>query len=428
MGTVLTDFEAYPKHRLENKGAQIQQILDVSEETFGMLYTKANENSFPSLLKTVGGAEHLQKGNSANGSKVFFNDQLEADTQNGLVNITMGDTSVVPVAIGNFATLDSLEELFDEITDIETLEPKPAPVIKYSADFTTINAFSDEAGTIAITEPIDFLIETAYSDSSTSIPFTQTSLSVPAMNASMVGQQRCTAITPGDNTTTKDSDAVYLYQVSLGVPEILNASVNEERYTFVLAKPDNPGTIANLLPADTTIDTSIEFTSCEINYSTGAISSATNITELSVDRQAIGLNSGACLLAWVKGVTGNSDIYIFPASIRQVTNFSYLSAPTCAYDASTQQLSIITNPGVAGVCTIACKLPGADNFGRENDIAFDSAHQVNFTLSGVPVGATFKIKLAVDPVKVTFSNGLELDIKFYNDYSMEFITEAETIE
>jgi hypothetical protein len=342
-----TDFESYPKHRLENKGKAIQQILDVSSDTFGMLYD-STQTSFPSLQKIVGGAEHLQRGTSGTGSTVFFNDQLEVLPEDGIINVFNSEKSEsVPVAIGNFITSEEINALFSEVPVIESLEFEPT--IKGELDTDTLTITIPEVS-MTPDEPVAFIVDTIYANTEvTTQTYLQDTLVVQELTGTYVGEQRCALVKLGDNVYTKDSDPTYLYQYFPGIPNISmrdEAVEGSNAAQFILQKPAVIPTEKRLFPDTISINNTIKYYKVEVN--TSVIVDAT-INSINDDTTLVEVNPKFGMIAWIEPnitnesydvATEDNNLFIFSGPKVVISNFENLPESTMQYNAGMQRVTI----------------------------------------------------------------------------------------
>lgn len=263
-----TDFHKYPKYNLDKRGYAIQEILDVASETFGMLYNlEENPADHPSLQKTVGGAENLQ---NSDGAKILFLDQIDVVPEDGKINLILDTTnpSVVPAAIGNYATDEDIKALFATVPGAGEFTPEESPVIKFSADGTKVIVEGISSEDINRIDLYKYIITTLQNNTNSTYEVFCGQIDIPNLDLAKVGQQRIECITLGDQVNTTDSNPVTLYRLSIGTPQIgsqILTSADGFTTTFNLYLPE-PLT-STLLPEHVKIANSkIKLIKVEVDY------------------------------------------------------------------------------------------------------------------------------------------------------------------
>ncbi len=352
MADITNDFQTYPKYRFTQKGDEIQEILDVASDTFGMLYNldPASIATFPSILQTVGGAEHLQ---NTSGSKILFIDQINPEEPEGKIYLDLGDTTI-PAAIGNYATVDSIKNLFTENTSIEVLAPKETPEATFSDDYKCILVVDQSTG-----EPIqdpetvsrldlyrfDVITTSGTSDTFTTERIFQGKLDIPNVDIFNTAQQRIEVVALGDNYTTKDSLPNAFYRICLGIPVIQD--INDTNAEIVYFTLKRPVACESLLPSHIEMaPTTINYKTINIDYTKAAIEDALTISTDNYYSDGVLLsascteNTGTAIAAslateGVRQLTGDpvdetevDHFRIMQPSVKLVSKLNTLPAPT----------------------------------------------------------------------------------------------------
>jgi hypothetical protein len=429
MASSVTDFERYPKHRLETKGKDIQQILDVATDSFGMLYDKDSE-TFPKLGTKIGNAELLQKGDGENGAAVFFVDQLNPYEELGILDVTLGDNSVLPVAIGKYATDDHIKALFAEVIDTTQLAQVEQPTVRFSYDdlnstddFNSIYVAAAKDSTNEASDLHRFEISTTYeaanaADSIANDSIYLTRLIPPAINKNYAAQQRINVIALGDDCTSQDSIPTPIYRISLGLPKLESPVVDSSYTRFHLGKPDEVE--SNLLPEGYVIETIIKTSKLIYDYDTGELKE-TGAPEIAEDDNAFIAGLGEAYIAWLEGnltkdgkaanEAVDSDFDILTVNKKVISNFKTLPAPEIYFNPVSKYATALLGDYPSDViledrvfiCSI--KRAGQSDFSKEI-ITTD----VTAVKTALNIGDTLRVRIAIAPTATDFGN-----IKFYND-------------
>jgi hypothetical protein len=361
MANSATDFEKYPKYRLDQQGIDIQLILNNAAEYLGLdanTKTAGTSGSKPFIKQILGGAENLRSGENGEGSPVFFVDYINPDDPQQIINIKCGDGKTRPVAQGYYTNAEQIRLLFSNDIGFEgdaafaDLTPTKLPIIYY--DQTTGNLYPYNGSNIeseiaADTESIlKYTVETAFKQNLTPIKstyhFYQNTLTAEQLDSLLqtqfVGQQCISIQTQGDYSATADSDPVTFYRITLGQPIVFEDSQqiinNEEFRVFKLAKPiENVNDSTNGIYAfGTDANAHTNFKTHEIrtkvfvyNYTTGETASYQEDDNYYIDNTTaeafpnyFAIKEGTFVQAWIEG-TADSEI------TTKITNIGTEDAP-----------------------------------------------------------------------------------------------------
>lgn len=290
-----SNFDSYPKYQLTKYGNDIQEILYNAAEFFGMqVDTERNANAHPSLLKTIGGAEHLRKTDDANSAKIFFLDQLDTEIdllKKGIIEIYPQNREAgqaIPLAVGNYVELTDIENLFSNAgvmdDDTKLLEIN-APSIRFNTSDDSIIITSDKNIMERIFRVFNKKFDQATSQSSVVYyDVNQSTLSNDTLNQvlkqsiltakdseTVVEQQIC-AFNCGDGINSKNSTGSnVLYRIFSNKP-VVNYTGLAENYNkqYTVTLPVSGHSDFELKSEDTTISVqlkhSLKYQTCNYDY------------------------------------------------------------------------------------------------------------------------------------------------------------------
>lgn len=134
MATNTTDFEKYPKYRLDKHGIVINRILTNAESVFGMA---ANTAADVKLRSNIHGGKFIKEDEN-NTSAIFANDFNLEHLNDGIVTISSDNELHVELAVASYADADQIKAIFTTIeaenTDIDP-EDEPEALAAPEIDF-----------------------------------------------------------------------------------------------------------------------------------------------------------------------------------------------------------------------------------------------------------------------------------------------------